>query len=220
MAQLWNKQMHSTNETDVDDFFGDLNDTNNETFAAVHSVDQHQRDSHNDKHDKDDVEGKNLADAEELAVASRFRKLGFHQSYEQAKEQAWSRGVEQGYRDNYEAAVCVGELLGAESIVCVLNQRAGSKVSSNDDFSSTSDGDGLATDDSLSQHEQYNNSNSNSNSNSDKFTSTSDTGKVDDKRYLDVAKMVREYLVQGNDGMSERQSLDELEQSIRQMLAD
>ncbi|GKY93055.1 hypothetical protein MPSEU_000273800 [Mayamaea pseudoterrestris] len=77
-----------------DEFFGHLHDqdTDNVVTNNIASVD--------------------LEVAEASAVQRQFHTLGFHEAYEDAKDSLLQEGFETGYRQNFEAAVRIGQLLG------------------------------------------------------------------------------------------------------------
>ena len=53
-----------------------------------------------------------LAAAESRATRERFRKLGFHQAYDTAKEDLLQEGFEAGYKETFALAKEMGILLG------------------------------------------------------------------------------------------------------------
>ena len=53
-----------------------------------------------------------LAVAELSATAERFRTLGYHETYERTKDIRLQEGFEAGFRENFDVAMRVGELLG------------------------------------------------------------------------------------------------------------
>lgn len=53
-----------------------------------------------------------LALAESRALEERFRKLGFHEGYDAAKETMLQEGFEAGYKETFSIAQEIGALLG------------------------------------------------------------------------------------------------------------
>lgn len=80
-----------------DEFFGDQEDTAKQTGTdSCVSIDQ--------------ADG--LAGREARAVESRFRNLGFHEAYDKAKDSMLQQGFEEGYKQSFDLATRIGELLG------------------------------------------------------------------------------------------------------------
>lgn len=46
------------------------------------------------------------------ATKEQFRNIGYHQAYEEAKDARLQQGFEKGYRDCFEEALQIGEILG------------------------------------------------------------------------------------------------------------
>src|SRR3569832_1485753 len=60
----------------------------------------------------DDILHSGLHRAEETAEQQRYRILGYHEAYDQTKEDRLQDGFEAGYRDTYDVSCSIGELVG------------------------------------------------------------------------------------------------------------
>lgn len=57
-----------------------------------------------------------LAAAESFALEERFRKLGFHEGYDQAKDERLQEGFEIGYKEAFAVSTRIGILLGEATL--------------------------------------------------------------------------------------------------------
>ena len=53
-----------------------------------------------------------LAIAESTATSQHFQTIGFHETYEENKDNKLQEGFEAGYRENVDISMRIGELLG------------------------------------------------------------------------------------------------------------
>lgn len=81
-----------------------------------------------DKEDEDDGACVGLAAAESRAAQERFRKLGFHEAYDAAKEDLLQHGFEAGYKETFVLAKEIGILLG-RAVVAKNNANAAALTS-------------------------------------------------------------------------------------------
>eukprot|EP00977_Amphora_coffeiformis_P028287 scaffold34921_cov162-Amphora_coffeaeformis.AAC.21 len=86
-------------DADEDEFFGEGDFS--APVGALHSL--------ND--DSIDTFG-GLASAESRALAERFKKIGFHEGYDAAKETKLQEGFEAGYKETFALSKEIGTLLG------------------------------------------------------------------------------------------------------------
>ena len=89
-----------------DDFFGDDND-DNETPINYTDLD----DEVNGSVAKDLTTG--LAAAEIMAMEDRYRKLGFHDTYETSEEEMLQKGFEDGFAETFQVSKRIGAHIGA-----------------------------------------------------------------------------------------------------------
>jgi len=78
-----------------------------------------------------------LSAAEARATEDRFRTIGYHEAYDQSKEERLQEGFEAGYRDSFDAAFRVGEILGREAMGAKLLALKHHQQSSSDNLPQT-----------------------------------------------------------------------------------
>lgn len=66
--------------------------------------------------DDDDDEGDVLAEREIRAQEQQLENVGFLEAFEEAKEDKLQQGFEDGYTQNFDASVRIGELLGEAAL--------------------------------------------------------------------------------------------------------
>lgn len=79
-----------------DEFFGDLSE---ESEKLVNPKEERERDS--------------LLAAESAAAQERFRIIGYHEAYDKTKDEKLQEGFEAGYRESFDTAYRIGEMLGS-----------------------------------------------------------------------------------------------------------
>jgi hypothetical protein len=80
-----------------------------------------------------------LAEAESSALQERFRKLGFHEGYDQAKDERLQEGFETGYREAFAVSTRIGILLGEATLNSKLPKPIRKIDTGNEDGTSSGD---------------------------------------------------------------------------------
>jgi len=114
-----NNDDNNDDDDDDDEFFG--NQSSDESYTDDHS-NHNQNQSYNQSHNNNKNEYGTMSQYESKSEQEKYRKLGYHESFDINKDLKLQQGFDDGYDETMEYAFKIGTLLGQGVFETELNE--------------------------------------------------------------------------------------------------